>query len=172
MAMTQPDDHPVERDHIRKAFEIYVSQGHNRSYEQVAQALGVSVASVKQWGRAGNWRRRVQERELETARQIADRTLQSTINDEELFDKLVRMALGRLAKAINEDRVKLQGADLDRLIRLKDYLNHSRGGGAFGVVPTVEELLAAFARLCAADQDRIMGRLGGEEGDGAAPGGR
>lgn len=169
MTMPQRDDPTVEKDHVRKAFEIYASQGHSRSYERVAEALNVSVATVKQWGRAHGWRRRVQERELETARQIADRTLQASINDEELFDKIVRMALKKLAKAIAEDRVKLQGADLDRLIRLKDYLNNSRGGGAFSAVPTYEELLRAFERMCMADQNTIIRRL---KEDGTDPGSR
>jgi hypothetical protein len=102
-------------------------------------------------------------------RQIADRTLQTTISDQERYHKIVRMAVTKLAKAIAEDRVKLQAADLDRLIRLEDYLSHTREGGAFGAVPTVEGLLNALERLCSAGQNKIMGRL---EGDGAAPVGR
>ena len=167
--MTKPRPQLRELDHHRRAFEVYGSQGHARSYEKVAEALNVSVASVKQWGAAFGWRSRLQERELETARQIADRTLQHTISDQERYHKIVRMAVTKLAKAIAEDRVKLQAADLDRLIRLEDYLSHTQGGGAFGAVPTVEELLNAFERLCSADQGRILGRL---EGDGTAPGGR
>ena len=162
--MTTPQTQPREQDHHRKAFEIYASQGHGRSYEKVAEALSVSVAGVKKWGRTFDWRRRLQERELDTARQIADRTLQTTISDQERYHKIVRMAVTKLAKAIAEDRVKLQAADLDRLIRLEDYLSHIQGGGAFGAVPTVEELLSAFARLCSADQNQIMGRLEAQEG--------
>jgi hypothetical protein len=162
--MTKPRTLPVEQEHHRKAFELYTSQGHGRSYERVAEALSVSVASIKQWGRTFDWRRRLQERELETARQIADRTLQATITDQERYHKIVRMAVTTLAKAIAEDRVKLQAADLDRLIRLEDYLSQARGGGAFGAVPTVEELLNALERLCSADQGRIMGHLEAPEG--------
>jgi hypothetical protein len=168
--MTKPRTLPVEQEHHRKAFELYASQGHGRSYEKVAEALSVSVAGVKKWGRTFDWRRRLQERELETARQIADRTLQTTISDQERYRKIVRMAVTKLAKAIAEDRVKLQAADLDRLIRLEDYLSHAQGGGAFGAVATVEELLSAFERLCAADQDRIVGRLEAQEGAETAPG--
>ena len=170
--MTKPRTLPVEQDHHRKAFELYASQGHGRSYEKVAEALSVSVAGVKKWGRTFDWRRRLQERELETARQIADRTLQTTITDQERYHKIVRMAVTKLAKAIAEDRVKLQAADLDRLIRLEDYLSHTQGGGAFGAMPTVEELLNAFSRLCSADQGRIMGRLEAQEGVEATPGSR
>ena len=162
--MTKPRTLPVEQDHHRKAFDLYASHGHGRSYEKVAEALRVSVAGVKKWGRTFDWRRRLQERELDTARQIADRTLQTTITDQERYHKIVRMAVTKLAKAIAEDRVRLQAADLDRLIRLEDYLSHTQGGGAFGAVPTVEDLLHAFARLCSADQDRIMGRLEAQEG--------
>ena len=167
--MTKSQTPLREQEHHRKAFELYASQGHGHSYEKVAEALDVWVVSVKQWGRTYGFRRRVQERELETARQIADRTLQTTITDQERYHKIVRMAVTKLVKAIAEDRVKLQAADLDPLIRLEDYLSHTREGGAFGAVPTVEELLNAFERLCRADQDKTMGRL---EGDGTVPGGR
>lgn len=169
--MTKPRTLPVEQDHHRKAFELYASQGHGRSYEKVAEALSVSVAGVKKWGRTFDWRRRLQARELETARQIADRTLQTTITDQERYHKIVRMAVTKLAKAIAEDRVHLTAADLDRLIRLEDYLSRAQGGGALGAVPTVEELLSGFARMCAADQGTIIGRLGAQEGAEMASGG-
>lgn len=167
-----PNDEPLRRelDHHRKAFEIYASEGHGRSYQKVAEALGVSEASVKQWGRAFGWRRRVQEREVETARQIADRTLQTAMTDQERYRKIVRMAVTKLAKAIAEDRVKLQAADLDRLIRLEDYLNHTRDGGLINGVPTAEKLLYVFEHLCSADQDAIVRRLQELEGEGTAPG--
>ncbi len=168
--MPQRDDQAVEKDHVRKAFEIYASQGNGRSYEKVAAVLNVSVASVKLWGRTYGWRRRVQERELETARQIADRTLQTAMTDQERYHKIVRMAVTKLAKAIAEDRVKLQAADLDRLIRLEDYLNHSREGGLINGVPTAEKFLDVFEHLCTADQDAIIRRLQELDEDGTAPG--
>ena len=156
--MTKPPTPIRELDHHRKAFELYASQGHGRSYEKVATDLNVSVASVKQWGAAFGWRRRLQERELETARQLADRTLQTAMTDQERYHKIVRMAVTKLSKAIAEDRVKLQAADLERLIRLEDYLSRPRDGGWGGTI-TVEKLLAAFEQLCTADQDTILGRL-------------
>ncbi len=159
--MTKPQTQLREQEHHLKAFEMYASQGNSRSYEKVATDLNVSVASVKQWGSAFGWRRRLQERELETARQLADRALQTSLGDQERHHKIVRMAVNKLAKAIAEDRVKLQAADLDRLIRLEDYLSHPREGGAFGAVPSVEGILSAFSRLCSADQATILGRLEG-----------
>ncbi|MBI5866939.1 MAG: hypothetical protein HZB43_01385 [candidate division Zixibacteria bacterium] len=168
--MAKPQTPPAEQEHHRKAFELYASQGYGRSYEKVAEALGVSVAGVKKWGRTFDWRRRLQERELETARQIADRTLQTTITDQERYHKIVRMAVTKLAKAIAEDRVKLQAADLDRLIRLEDYLSQSREGGLISGVPTAEKLLNVFAHLCMADQEAIVRQLRGPEGVETAPG--
>ena len=168
--MPKRDPIASESDRHKKAFELYYAQGEKRSFPRLAKELGVSMAALKVWSKSFSWQSRLRERELETARQIADRTLQTTLSDQERYHKIVRMAVTKLAKAIAEDRVKLQAADLDRLIRLEDYLSHTQGGGAFGAVPTVEDLLHAFARLCSADQDRIMGRLGAPEAVETTPG--
>lgn len=112
----------VEQKHHRQAFEMYVSLGAKRSYRRVAQQLGVSVSSVKAWARQGQWQQRLQEREAQIARETADRTMEAGVQENERNLKIVRMALLQLAKDISERKIKGQLSDVDRLIRLEEYL--------------------------------------------------
>lgn len=113
----------TEREHQQRAFELYYSQGGKRSHERVATELGVSVASVKSWSRSFNWAKRLAERDAAVARQVADQTIKSEVDELSRNKKIVQMALVKVAKAINADKVRVQIGDLDRLIRLQSYLD-------------------------------------------------
>jgi transposase len=111
-----------EQEHHKKAFEFYCALGEKRSHRQVAQQMDVSLATVKLWSRSFQWRERVGAREAEVARRVADRTLQSEVDEQDRNKRIVRMALVRLAKAIADGKVRFQLSDLDRMIRLQSYL--------------------------------------------------
>jgi hypothetical protein len=88
----------------------------------VAQEFGVSLGTVKVWGREFRWRRRVRERNAEVAKALADQGLEQGVEALARNRKLVKMGLIRVAKAIAEGRMKVTMADLDRLIRLEEFL--------------------------------------------------
>ncbi len=124
--MTKPPAPPSEQEHHRKAFELYASQGGSRSYQKVAEALNVSVASVKQWGRTFGWRQRLRERDAEATRQIADRPAHSGLDDRSRDLKIIHMAKMKLTRDIAEGKVKGKIPDLEMLIRLEEYLADSQ----------------------------------------------
>ncbi len=62
-----------EQPHHMKAFEFYYSLGERRNYKLVADECGVSVSTVKTWGTSFSWKRRVNARDLEIARELASR---------------------------------------------------------------------------------------------------
>jgi transposase len=111
-----------EQEHQKKAFEFYYGLGEGRSYKQVAREFGVSLGTVKVWGREFSWKRRVSERDAEVGRAIADQTLEDMTGRLARNRKLVKIGLVQVAKAIAEGKVKLSVADLDRLIRLEGFL--------------------------------------------------
>lgn len=131
----------TEREHQQRAFELYYSLGGKRSHERVAKALRVSVASVKAWSRSFNWVKRLAERDAAVARQVADQTIRTEVDELGRNKKIVQMALIKVARAINTDKVKVQVGDLDRLIRLQTFLD----GGS--VPPTLD----SFNRMAAVD---------------------
>ena len=129
-----------EKEHHCKAFEAYYELGEQRSYQRLAGQLGVAVSTVKLWARSFGWQRRVREREAEVARRVADRTLQSTIDEGERNQKIVQMAVVRLARAIAQGKVRMQVGDLDRLIRLQAFLE--KKPQFKGVPQTAEEFVS------------------------------
>lgn len=134
---------PAEREHQHRAFERYFAQGGKRSHERVANELGVSVASVKSWSRRFNWSQRLAERDATVARQVADQTLKSDVDELGRNKKIVQMALVKVAKAINADKVRVQIGDLDRLIRLQSYLDGYVEGQTWESLPP-EDLARRF----------------------------
>lgn len=104
-----------------RAFELYASMA-KRSYGRVAQELGVSTSSVKAWSREHLWRKRLTEREVEHARQIADRVESGPDPDNVRNLKIVRVAILKIARAIAEGRVKATMGDLDRMVKLEERL--------------------------------------------------
>ena len=120
--MTRDDLLQTEKEHQKRAFECYYALGEKRSYKRVAQEMDVSVSAIKLWSRSFGWAERIQERNAELARQVADRAIQSNIDTLGRNQKIVQLALVRLAKAIADGNVRMQLGDLERLIRLQGYL--------------------------------------------------
>jgi len=108
----------VELPRHLQAFERYYALGEKRTYMQVATEVGVDANTVKLWGRSFRWQERVQARDLEVARRMADRTLSSTLDDHTKRRRMVELALAKIIKAIAENRVRFQASDLERILRL------------------------------------------------------
>ena len=112
-----------EQDHHEQAFELYYGMGVKRSFQKVANRLGVSLSAVKLWARSFSWRNRLAEREATVAREMAARALNDEVSRRERSLQIVQLALVQLAKAIAEGRVKMTLSDLDKLIRLEAFLS-------------------------------------------------
>lgn len=117
---------PVEQEHQKKAFELYYALGKKRMHRRVADQVGVSASTIKLWSRSFDWRRRISERDAATARKVADRAIQASTNDRPQNQKIVQLALMRLAKAIADGKVRMQLSDLERLLRLQAGLVDGR----------------------------------------------
>jgi hypothetical protein len=111
-----------ERENHKKAFEFYYGMGEGRNYKRVAEEFGVSIGAVKLWGRTFGWKRRVGERDAEVARSLADQSLKDWVDRSRRNRKIVEMGLIKVAQAIAEGKVKPTISDLDRLIRLQEFL--------------------------------------------------
>jgi hypothetical protein len=112
-----------EQPHQSKAFEFYYGLSEHRSYEKVAREFSVAPSTVKLWGKSFQWKARVRDRDLEVAREVVTRTLDSEVSRRERNTQIVQMAILQLARAVAEGQIKLTLADLDRLIRLEAYLS-------------------------------------------------
>ena len=121
-----------EQEHQKKAFEFYYGLGEGRSYKLAADEFGVSVPTVKVWGKAFGWRGRCRERDAQAVRTMADRSLEENVESLARNRKIVKMGLIQIARAVAEGKVKVTMADLDRLVRLEEYLREDAGAGGQG----------------------------------------
>ncbi len=137
----------TEREHHKKAFEFYFALGEGRSYRQVSEEFSVSLGTVKLWGRSFDWTGRIQERDAEVARAMADRSMKKGIERGLRNSKIIEMGLIQVAKAIAEGKVKMTVSDLDRLIRLEEYLIEGPGG------PGGTELIVTWTECDGSDAD-------------------
>jgi hypothetical protein len=124
----------MSADRHQQAFELYAASGPKRTYRQVADQMGVSERTVRHWANQGKWRQRLVEREAQAARQMADQVIGSSVAHAARKRKMVELALMKVIKAINSDKVRIQVGDLDRLLRLSAFLDGD------GVVVTGEAL--------------------------------
>jgi predicted transcriptional regulator len=136
------DQDPKPAKSHQEAFEYYASLGPGRTYRQVAEKLGVSLPTVKRWAKENSWISRVDEREAQIARHVADRAFESEAEDMERKRKLVKAAFIRLGQAIAQGKIKMQLSDLDRMIRLDALLQGKPDGVLTSVIQgakTVDE---------------------------------
>ena len=123
--MPTPPPLRQEREHQKRAFELYHAAGTKRSYAQVAQQMDVALSTVKVWAQSFGWSQRLREREAAAARKLADQALRPGQDEGDRNLRIVRAALVRLAKGIAEGKVRMQMGDLDRLIRLEEHLGQN-----------------------------------------------
>lgn len=123
-----------EQEHQEKAFEFYYGLGEGRSYGLVAREFGVSLATVKTWGKVFGWAQRCRERDGQVARAMAERSLEENMEGLARNRRIVKLGLLQVAKAVAEGKIKVTMADLDRLVRLEEYLKGEGGseGGSSG----------------------------------------
>jgi hypothetical protein len=146
-----------EQEHHKKAFEFYYGLGEGRSYKLVAGEFGVVLGTVKMWGRVFGWKQRCHERDAEVARAMADRSLEENMESLARNRRIVKMGLIQVAKAVAEGKVKVTMADLDRLVRLEEYLREEGGPGQGGAGNEAGSLLEEVRKRFADRQE--------EEGD-------
>ncbi|MDP3939890.1 MAG: hypothetical protein Q8R92_17365 [Deltaproteobacteria bacterium] len=155
----------------KRAFEAYYALGPGRRYAAVAKDIGVSLPTVKLWGRRFGWQARVQERDLDVARAAADRTFSGEREATRQQIQLVRMALFRAAKAIAEGQVGFTVADIDRLIRLERFLMNEPDSRTEHVVGDLSGRSREELEAMLADEVKLLRRLGltGKQGRKALP---
>jgi hypothetical protein len=141
-------------DRHQQPFEQYAAIGPKRTYKQVASQLGVSERTVRHWAKEGKWRQRLDEREAQVARQLSDRSSQSTFAERDRDLKIVRMAKMKLTKDIAEGKVKGKIPDLEMLIRLEAFLLGGEGDPLIALIQQLPEEIRD--RVIEAIRNRLM----------------
>ena len=112
-----------------EAFAFYASlDPRERKYALMAERFGVSLATVKLWASKGKWRRRVAARDARVVRRAMDKAETTEADARAKYLKIVELALMKLAREIAEGTVRGTFSDLDRLVRLRVFLEEPEVG--------------------------------------------
>jgi hypothetical protein len=150
-----------EQPHHTRALEHYYALGEQRSYERVATEFTVAPSTVKLWARSFGWQDRLRKRDLEIARQVADRTVSGEVDRRERSLQIVHMALVQLAKAIAEGDLRMTLSDLDRLIRLEAFLSDEAESRHELVLNDVGGMTDSELREMVAQEIEALRKIGG-----------
>jgi ABC-type amino acid transport substrate-binding protein len=112
----------IEKDRHRAAFEQYLAMGETRSLSKLANRLGFSLNAIKNWSARFHWQERIEERQREVSRVLANKTLRAEVDGRLRSQQLVQVALIQIAKQLAEGRIKATFSDLDKLLRLERFL--------------------------------------------------
>jgi hypothetical protein len=96
--------------------------GQNRSLPALAKRLNVSHAATKLWSRTFGWAARIEERDKAVAHLVEQKTVKQEVDRRTRNKQIVQAGIVAAARAIAEGRVHPTLADLDRLIRLENFL--------------------------------------------------
>lgn len=109
----------------KEAFEYYYGLGRERGLRKVAEQFHVSDRAVKDWSKAFNWQERVEQRDIENAKKIQQKTDETVINVKAGYRKIIKAAIGKLivkdkdGKAILSPDFEVKSPhDLETLIKL------------------------------------------------------
>lgn len=101
------------------AFERYYVAGKDRSLAALAGECGVSERTVKRWSLAFDWQLRVEQRDLENGKKLAQVTDATIIAAKVRLRKVVDATLGRYVEAFQQKDVEVKTvADLERLVKM------------------------------------------------------
>mgnify|MGYP000845557772 CR=1 FL=1 len=103
----------------KEAFELYYSLGDKRSLMSVARQCGVSERTVARWSKLFNWQERVEQRDIENARRLEEKTNETVVATKANYRKIIKAAIGRWVKRFQGGEIDVESVwDLERLVKL------------------------------------------------------
>lgn len=82
-----------------EAFELYVTLGSKRSYNEVGRMMGISSTSINKWARSFDWKRRVEERDSTLVGRLEKETDETVVQTKAKYHRRIRTALDRWFQA-------------------------------------------------------------------------
>jgi hypothetical protein len=102
-----------------EAFEYYYSLGKDRSLVQVAQKFSKSETSVNKWNKAFSWQERIELRDIENSKKLAEKTDSTIVNEKANYRKIIKAAIATFVEKLKSKEIKvIEVSDLEKLIKL------------------------------------------------------
>ena len=103
----------------KEAFEYYYGMGADRSYNAVSIKFNVSKGTIANWGKKFNWPERVEQRDIENARELEKKTNNTIVNEKANYRKIIKDAIATFVNNLKDNKIDVGNIqDLERLIKL------------------------------------------------------
>ena len=113
-----------ETQRQKLAFEDWYNGGRrDRTYQQVANAFGVTKLAVYNWSQKYKWKARAIDRDSKIMAKIEDQIVDDLAQDRLTYLRIIRSATGLIAERIENGEIKVSLSDLDKLVRLSEFLH-------------------------------------------------
>ena len=82
-----------------EAFELYVTLGSKRSYNEVGRIMSISSTSINKWARSFDWKQRVEERDSTLVGRLEKEIDETVVQTKKKYHRRIRTALDRWFQA-------------------------------------------------------------------------
>jgi hypothetical protein len=98
----------TETLNYREAFDYYFSLGASRSFNQVAVKFKKSERTIHNWGKAFNWQKRIEQRDIEIARRLEEKTNETIIDEKAKYREEIKqyMQFVRGIMVASQEKIK------------------------------------------------------------------
>lgn len=103
----------------KEAFEFYYTLGKERSLKAVAEKFGVSDQAAKNWSKNFNWQYRVEQRDIELARKLQQKTDDIILATKADYRKIVKAGIAKWIANFKAGKINPTSvSDLEKLVKL------------------------------------------------------
>lgn len=104
----------------KEAFEYYYLLGETRTLKKVSQKFNISIQTAKRWSTVYNWKNKIQERDIQLAKQLQKKIEGRIVKIREEYLKIIEAAKIKFIENLKNgfvDPSTIQ--DLERLAKLE-----------------------------------------------------
>ena len=103
----------------QRAFDHYYSCGSDRSLAKTGEYLGIHVRTITNWSKTDNWQTRIQQRDIENARRMEEKTNEAITDIRADYRKIIKATIADYIKKLKTGEVSVGTVtDFERLVKL------------------------------------------------------
>jgi len=91
----------------RQAFDFYYCLGDTRALPQVSQEFKVSLVTVKRWSVAFNWQQRIEQRDIENAKEIEKKVNEAVVKSKVGYRALIKKVVDQFEERLKAGKIRI-----------------------------------------------------------------
>jgi len=112
----------IKNANVDEAFEYFYSLGAGRSMKKVGEHFHVTLRTVQNWAKTYNWRMKLDQRDVEIAKKMGEKTTNAILNEKANFRKDIKAAMAPIRDILSGLIKKVQAQENPiKVSSAKDY---------------------------------------------------